>query len=322
MNSPVEHRAFVPTTDPAASLRGTEVGDAVREHARRTPDRPALLHKRHGRWFSLSWAYVGQEVARLDAVLSAQLAAQGARDLRVVVSGAYDPDLVILALATLAAGGKVYALDPALAGADLARALAVIAPTQALVQGRRAIGAWLESPTHARAPVPLFVTRPFIQGNERWTIVPLRDPAETVAPGAVRGGRGPAAGVVWVDETTQWTGGLASLLDAVLDDGRTVAFPETGASALRDRRELQPASLLASAARRGRLVEEDRARRGAQGGLLRRLTDWAERSPAFLAHLINRRRLAVLGLAGLDTAPLAVPAPSVALAARPADAAA
>lgn len=318
MNSPVEHRAFVPAIDSAASLRGTEVGDAVREHAGRTPDRPAFLHKRHGRWFSLSWAYVGQEVARLEAVLSAQIAAQGARDIRLAVSGAYDPDLVVLTLAALSAGGKVYAVAPTLTGEELVREVAAIAPTQAFVQGRRAIGAWLvEARTSAARAVPLFVTRPFIHGNDAWTIVPLRDPADALA---TAGTRRPArlAGVVWVDEGTHWQGGLASLLDAVLDEGHTLAFPETGTSALRDRRERQPSTLLLSAARRGRLIEEDRARRGAQGSVLRRLTDWAEHSPTFLAHLINRRRLAVLGLAGLDHPHAHVAAP--ALAGRPADA--
>lgn len=320
MNSPLDHRSFFAAVDPSAPLRGTEVGEAIRQHAARTPERPAFLHKRHGRWHSFSWAYVRQEAARLEAVLRAQVAAQPGGEIRLAVSGAYDPDLVILALAALSAGGKVYAVAPTLTGEDLAREIATIAPTQAFVQGRRAIGAWLETrPASARA-IPLFVTRSFIAGNDGWTVVPLRDPADALAAAGTKRPARPAGGVVWVDEGTQWQGGLASLLDAVLDEGHTLAFPETGTSALRDRRERQPSTLLLSAARRGRLIEEDRARRGAQGSLLRRLTDWAEHSPTFLAHLINRRRLAVLGLAGLDHPHAHVGTP--ALAGLPADAAA
>ncbi|MBS7537493.1 AMP-binding protein [Ancylobacter lacus] len=289
----------LPAADPSAPLRGAEVGETIREHAARTPGRPAFLHKRHGRWLSFSWAYVRQEVARLEAVLRAQTATRAGSDIRLAVSGAYDPDLVILALAALAAGGRVHAVDPALAGEDLARILAVVAPTQAFVQGRRAIGAWLDVRPGASRPLPLFVARPFVAGNETWTIVPLRDPADDLAAATPRRPERPE-GVVWVDEGTQWQGGLGSLLDVLLDEGRTVAFPETVASALRDRRELQPTALLLSAARRARLGEEDRARRGAEGSTLRRLTDWAERSSGLLAHAVNRRRLAVLGLGGLD----------------------
>lgn len=318
MISALQHPSFFAAVDPSAPLRGTEVGEAVRQHAARMPERPAFLHKRHGRWHSFSWAYVCQEVVRLEAVLRAQAAAQPGGEIRLAVSGAYDPDLVILALAALSAGGKVYTVAPTLTGEELAREIAAIAPTQAFVQGRRAIGAWLETRTSAARAVPLFVTRPFIVGNDGWTVVPLRDPADALATAGARRPARLAGGVVWLDEGTHWQGGLASLLDAVLDEGHTLAFPETDTSALRDRRERQPSTLLLSAARRGRLLDEDRARRGAQGSLLRRLTDWAERSPTFLAHLINRRRLAVLGLAGLDHPHAHVAAP--ALAGRPADA--
>lgn len=323
MNSYVERRSFLAAVEPSASLRGAEVGEAIRQRAARHPGRPAFLHKRHGRWFSFTWAYVRQETARLEAVLRAQAATHPASGIRLAVSGPYDPDLVILALAAVSLGGKVYVLDPEQAGEELGRALATVAPTQAFVQGRRAIGAWLETRPAAAAPVPLFVTRPFIHGNDAWTIVPLRDPADALAPGTLGRAEPAVGGVVWVDETTHWQGGLASIIDAVLDEGLTVAFPETGASALRDRRERQPAALLLSAARRARLIEEDRARRGAQGSLVRRLTDWAEQSSGFVAHLVNRRRLAVLGLAGLEHPHLhvAAPARAAALTARRADAA-
>lgn len=318
MKSLVPHRLVFTAVDPSAPLRGTEVGEAIRQHATRTPERPAFLHKRQGRWHSFSWAYIRQESVRLEAVLRAQAAAQPGGEIRLVVSGAYDPDLVILALAALSAGGKVYAVSPILAGEELAREIATIAPTQAFVQGRRAISAWLETRPSAARAVPLFVTRPFIHGNDAWTVVPLRDPADALAAAGTKSPARPAGGVVWVDEGTQWHGGLASLLDAVLDEGHTLAFPETGASALRDRRELQPSTLLLSSARRARLLDEDRARRGAEGSLLRRLTDWAEGSSGLIAHLINRRRLAVLGLAGLDHPHAHVATP--ALAGRPADA--
>ncbi len=295
MNTPVSQSQFA-DAEPVrpAGLRRPDIGEAIRRRAEMNPNLPVFLHKRRDRWQVFTWSYVAREVDRLAAVLRAR-GISG--ELRLAVSGSYEPDLVVLSLAALAAGGEVFALSPKLRGAELARELAAIGPTpclraepardRAMVRGRAAGGG---------TPAAL-LPQAFVGGHEGWDVVPVHDPVSTLAHIPGRWARLRRTDVVWVDEGTEWTEGLARLLDGVFDDAVTLAFPETAESATRDRRQVRPSALLLSPARRQRLIEEDRARRAPEGSLSRWLTDGAEAAPAgLLARFVNARRRAVLGL--------------------------
>ncbi|MDF2621293.1 MAG: hypothetical protein K0S00_3952 [Xanthobacteraceae bacterium] len=295
MNTPVSQSQFA-DAEPVrpAGLRRPDIGEAIRRRAEMNPNLPVFLHKRRDRWQVFTWSYVAREVDRLAAVLRAR-GISG--ELRLAVSGSYEPDLVVLSLAALAAGGEVFALSPKLRGAELARELAAIGPSHAFVQSRRAIAQWFAAGPPAATRLPLFSPQAFVGGHEGWDVVPLHNPVSTLAHIPGRWARLRRTDVVWVDEGTEWTEGLARLLDGVFDDAVTLAFPETAESATRDRRQVRPSALLLSPERRQRLIEEDRARRTPEGSLSRWLTDGAEAAPAgLLARFVNARRRAVLGL--------------------------
>lgn len=316
MNTPVSQSQFADAepVGPAGSRR-PDIGEAIRRRAEMNPNLPVFLHKRRDRWQVFTWSHVAREVDRLAAVLRAR-GVSG--ELRLAVSGSYEPDLVVLSLAALAAGGEVFALSPKLRGAELARALAAIGPTHAFVQSRRAIAQWFAAAPPAAARLPLFCPQAFVGGHEGWDVVPVHDPVSTLAHIPSRRARLRRPDIVWVDEGTEWTEGLARLLDGVFDDAVTLAFPETAESATRDRRQVRPSALLLSPTRRQRLIEEDRARRAPEGSLSRWLTDGAEAAPAgLLARLVNARRRAVLGLSRVRQ-PVLPDIASVDLAADPA----
>lgn len=313
MNSLTPVSQFVDASAPERrdGLRAGHAPDALRRLAAERPAAPALLHKRRGRWHVFSWALIDREVARLAAVLRAR--ARGA-EVRLAVSGAYEPDLLILALAALSTGGEVLTVPPGLRGEELARELASVRPSHAFVQGRRTLSRWLAAPPPGDAQLPLFSNQAFIGSSRHWDVQPYQDPAAALATrplwGAARG-RLPVE-IAWADEGTEWRDGLEHLLERWLAGGLVLAFPETAESAARDRRDIQPSSFIQSAARQHRLAEENDARLAPQGTWTRRLADHAQAAPGgLLARLVNRRRNAVLGLGRVQAHPSGDVEPSV-----------
>jgi hypothetical protein len=299
MNSPVAPNQLLDASAGHSNgLCDPGIGEVIHRWAEQQPETLAFLHKRRGRWHAFSRSYVAREVERLAALLKQRSDSDG---IRLAASGYYEPDLVILGLAALSIGGEVFLLHGNLRGDALARELAAVRPTHAFVQGRRAIAQWLAAAPPDTAGLPLFSNQAFAGGNSAWDVVPLRDAATIVAASRIDRlwpwlAWSRLTDIAWIDEGTEWREGMRRLIDGTLHDGLAIAFPETAESATRDRRQLQPASLILSPARQRRLEEEDRARRPPEGSLNRRLVDHAEASAGGIAHFINRRRNMVLGL--------------------------
>jgi hypothetical protein len=316
MNSPVAPSQLLDVSAKRSDgLRDPGIGEVLRRWAELRPETLAFLHKRRGRWHAFSRSYVAREVERLAALLKER---SNSGEIRLAASGDYEPDLVILGLAALSVGGEVFLLHDILRGEALARELAAIRPTLAFVQGRRAIAQWLAAAPSGTARLPLFSTRAFAGGNSAWDVVPLHDAVTLVAASRPRRlWPWPAwsrlADIAWIDEGTEWREGMRRLIDSALHDGLAIAFPETAESAVRDRRQLQPASLILSPARQRRLEEEDRARRAPEGSFSRRLVDHAETSSGGIARFVNHRRNVVLGLGRIrplaSAEPISAPAP-------------
>ncbi len=75
---------------------------------------------------------------------------------RVAVSGPYQPDLIVMALAAEAAGSVVFPVPRRLRGDALQAVLAAIRPTHAFVQARREIPHWLRTRPNAETTLTLF----------------------------------------------------------------------------------------------------------------------------------------------------------------------
>ena len=232
----------------------------IRRWATLQPDALALRHKRRGRWKAWRWWDVAHEVDALGAHLRAE--GVGAHS-RVALCGAFEPTLILVAVAARAQGAELVPV--ALSGDDpatLATTLREAAASHVFLQRREDVSRYRAWSAHEQPSVRL-----------------LGIAARETAPGvqSLRERRGAQGELVWVDEGSEWREGLEVLLRHWLDTGTCLAFPERVESATRDRRDIAPTALLLSAARLDDLTVELESRLAPRGSLRRRLSDWALR---------------------------------------------
>ena len=249
--------------------------EQLRHWAQVSPLQPALRHKRHGQWFVWRWIDVLRDVERLADGLRQQGFSETSR---LAVSGAFEPNLLLLALAAQQVGGDLLAIADNLDAAALHSVLWRSNPTHAFVQGRQPQQLWLN------------------QGQLLLDFAELLGPTEH--PQRLR--LGASTDQLWSEEGTEWQGGLTVLFEQWLSSGQTLAFPESPGSASRDRREVAPSGLLLSAERLQLLATEIESRLASPGTWRRRLCDWAIAHPeSGLQRLIKNRVRRLLGFHNL-----------------------
>lgn len=238
--------------------------------AQLTPLHVALRHKRQGQWDAWRWIDVLRDVGRLADGLRQQGFSEQSR---LALSGAFEPNLLLLALAAQSVGGQVLTLADDLEPQALEQQLWRLHPSHACVQGRQPDWTFTQRLDFAQLLGPVDP----VQRLQRW----WQSGAETV---------------LWSEEGTHWQGGLAVVLEQWLDSGHGLAFPETQASARRDRSEVAPTGLLLSPERLQHLADEIESRLAAHGTWRRRLCDWAIAHPhSGLRRLLKNRVRKLLG---------------------------
>ncbi|MBD8272024.1 acyl-CoA synthetase [Pseudomonas fluorescens] len=238
--------------------------------AQLTPLHVALRHKRQGQWHAWRWIDVLRDVGRLADGLRQQGFSEQSR---LALSGAFEPNLLLLALAAQSVGGQVLTLADDLEPQALEQQLWRLHPSHACVQGRQPDWTFTQRLDFAQLLGPVDP----VQRLQRW----WQSGAETV---------------LWSEEGTHWQGGLAVVLEQWLDSGHGLAFPETQASARRDRSEVAPTGLLLSPERLQHLADEIESRLAAHGTWRRRLCDWAIAHPhSGLRRLLKNRVRKLLG---------------------------
>ena len=162
--------------------------------AQTTPLHTALRHKRQGQWYAWRWIDVSRDVERLADGLRQQNFSEHSR---LALSGAFEPNLLLLALAAHSIGGQVLALADNLEPEVLEHHLRRIRPTHAYARH------W-----------------PLDNGLEFAELLGPVDPAQYLTrwwqPNEETG--------LWSEKSTQSRGALAAVLEQWLADGQAMAF--------------------------------------------------------------------------------------------------
>lgn len=165
---------------------------ALQRWARERPTQIALRHRRLGAWKAWRWIDVQREVERVADGLRQQGFTPGAR---LALSGAFEPSLLILALAAQQLGGQNLVIGRDSRGDELQRLLRHGRPAFAFVQRRENVSHWLGSGLVEYWPLRLFF-RPG-QCREQWLVAGAatvdavcRRGAGSAASGLGAGGRG------------------------------------------------------------------------------------------------------------------------------------
>jgi hypothetical protein len=275
--------------------------------AHATPLDIALRHKRHGQWYAWRWIDVLRDVEQLVDGLRQHGFDERSR---LVLSGAFDPDFLLLALAAQASGGALVVVPAPTSAEEAQRIVDVQRPTHSFVQQRRDLTLWLAAAEQGPVLGTLICGQtPLIETTDTTiiSVARLRLTAGVSADGHPQK-RNKDFKQLWAEEGSDWQGGFAVVLEQWLGCGQALAFAECPGSVARDRRDVAPTGLLMSAKRLQVLADEIESRLPPPGSWRRRLCDWTIAGPQHgLRRLLRNRVKRLLGFGHLSFIWQAVP---------------
>jgi len=175
----------------------------------------ALRHKRHGRWYAWRWIDALRDVERLADGLRQHGFGQYSR---LLVTGAFEPNLLLLALAAEATGGQVLTLADTLEPSALHGQIWRLRPTHAYVPDCQQLQHWLTVVGSSAVPQVL-ISDQQVPGSEVVAFTRLLGPAEPLQR-LNRWWQPAGETALWSEEGTRWQGGLAVLLEQWLNSGQ------------------------------------------------------------------------------------------------------
>lgn len=302
MSRPLDHSSaeFALDRSPLDRLLEIAAGDA---------GGAALKHKDRGRWLTWPWRGVVDEVDRIAAGLRKLGLTAGST---LAISGEIRPHLVLTALAGKIAGARILSVARGSNPAALADVVAGEQIAVAVTQGRGELANWLKAAGKTGVRTRIVFDHITADGHSphpdvitfaalRTLAVPVGWARELPAPGLRRKPRES----IWIEETTEWSEGVETVVAAWLAQGAVLVFPEILAAALRDRRQARPSRWIASAQRLAAASREIDGRfprkESVTGRLIAHAISAAGRGGGgrFIAGLL-RRRLGLSSLTRID----------------------
>jgi acyl-CoA synthetase (AMP-forming)/AMP-acid ligase II len=215
------------------------------------PEAVALRTKSRGDWRIWTWRDLLREIDRFSTFLEGRGIGHGTA---VALVGEIRPSILFSALAAAAIGAAIVPVAPEATAAEIGALLDRKPIGLAVIQGRRALAAWLQAAAPRPRPVVLVFDHVTPTGKTPEDgVIPL---AAVLSVAPARGwdeqlgtaGRSSRAGpALWVEASTAWPEALDVLVDAWLGIGASLALPELLGAAARDRAEIRPDRWIASA---------------------------------------------------------------------------
>jgi hypothetical protein len=302
MNRPLDHSSI-------ELAPGRPLLDRLMQVAAARTHGAALQHKDRGRWLIWRWRGVVDEVDRIAAGLR-KLGLT--TDSTLAIAGEIRPHLVLATLAAKIIGARILSVPRGADRSVLGDILGGEDVSVVVTQGRGELANWLKAAVETGARTRIVFDHVTADGHSPHpdviTFAALRalgGPSGWAdeLPAAVR--RRSAAESIWIEETTEWSDGLETVVAAWLAQGAVLMFPEILVAAVRDRRQARPSRWIVSARQLAAASRDIDARcpdeRNLTGRLIAHAISDAGRGGGgrFVAALL-RRRLGLYGLTRIE----------------------
>ncbi|WP_104402378.1 AMP-binding protein [Vibrio penaeicida] len=234
--------------------------------ANQSPEQFVFVHKSRGEWLGFNWLWLHKTLESTVSCLSQKGLSS---DTVLLVSGNYEPKLLILSLAVCSMGGRVVPISSTASEKELSELIEAHSPTHCYIEKRQTVNRCLSIPISNSIIC-------FSAGSEsrivgQWTTIPIDDvldcpehppTSEYLSRVVIEG-----TTIGWCDEPTDWHSGIQTLFDKMTEHHLCIAFPESAESSARDRLEIQPTHLICSKDRLVRYAKDFKSRLPAKKGL-------------------------------------------------------
>ncbi|KJY75939.1 hypothetical protein [Vibrio nigripulchritudo] len=234
--------------------------------ANQSPDQFVFVHKSRGEWLGFNWSWLHKT---LESTVLCLTQKGFSSDSVLLVSGNYEPKLLVLSLAVCSMGGRVVPIPSTANEKELSELIEAHSPTHCYIEKRQTLNRCLSLPlSHS---ITCFTTGSEPRTVGQWTTLPIDNvlacPEQQPVSERLNGLLTGETKIGWCDESTDWQSGIQVLFDTTTKDHLAIAFPESSESSGRDRVEIQPTHLICSKDRLGKYAKDFQSRLPTKKGL-------------------------------------------------------